>query len=89
MTKLSDATRDKLKTISTATVATALFKRGFRSQCIQDVHPLGPDQPPLVGEAFTLRYMPRVRTSTSSMCFATVPIRSAMRSRIARPAPCW
>src|SRR4030095_5524725 len=58
MTKLSDATRDKLKTISTATVATALFKRGFRSQCIQDVHPLSTDQPTLVGEAFTLRYMP-------------------------------
>src|ERR1700759_2712484 len=60
MTKLSDATRAKLKTISTATVATALYKRGFRSQCIQDVHPLGPDQPTLVGEAFTLRYMPAV-----------------------------
>src|ERR1700730_12180669 len=58
MTKLSDATRSKLKTISTATVATALFKRGFRTQCIQDVHPLGADQPTMVGEAFTLRYMP-------------------------------
>ena len=58
MTKLSDATRNKLKTISTATVATALYKRGFRVQCIQDVHPLSPDQPTLVGEAFTLRYMP-------------------------------
>ena len=32
MTKLSDATRNKLKTVSTATVATALFKRGFRIQ---------------------------------------------------------
>src|SRR5712671_5412634 len=58
MTKLSDATRNKLKTVSTATVATALFKRGVRIQMIQDVHPLGPDQPVLVGEAFTLRYMP-------------------------------
>ena len=58
MTKLDDATRRKLKTISTATVATALYKRGFRTQCIQDVHPLSPDQPTLVGEAFTLRYMP-------------------------------
>src|ERR1700709_1213900 len=58
MAKLSEATREKLKTISTATVATALFKRGFRSQCIQDVHPLSPHQPTLVGEAFTLRYMP-------------------------------
>ena len=40
MTKLTDATRNKLKTVSTATVATALFKRGFRIQMIQDVHPL-------------------------------------------------
>lgn len=55
---LSPATRDKLRTISTATVATALFKRGFRTQFVQNVHPLSADQPVLVGEAFTLRYMP-------------------------------
>ena len=55
---LTAATRDKLRTISTATVATALFKRGFRTQFIQNVHLLSPDQPVLVGEAFTLRYMP-------------------------------
>lgn len=58
MTKLNLQTRDKLKTISTATVATALFKRGFRNQVIQDVRPLGAGQPTVVGEAFTLRYMP-------------------------------
>jgi regulator of RNase E activity RraA len=58
MTKLSEATRDKLKAVSTATVATALFKRGLRIQMIQDVHPLGANQPTMVGEAFTLRYMP-------------------------------
>jgi regulator of RNase E activity RraA len=58
MSKLSEATRNKLKTVSTATVATALFKRGLRIQMIQDVHPLNPDQPTMVGEAFTLRYMP-------------------------------
>jgi regulator of RNase E activity RraA len=51
-------TRDKLRTVSTPTVATALFKRGYRIQAIQDVHPLSPDQPTLVGEAFTLRYIP-------------------------------
>ncbi|MBN9004751.1 MAG: ribonuclease activity regulator RraA [Rhizobiales bacterium] len=55
---LSDTTRNKLKAASTATVATALYKRGFRIQVIQDVHPLSPEQPTLVGEAFTLRYMP-------------------------------
>lgn len=58
MSKLSEATRNKLKSVSTATVATALFKRGFRIQMIQDVYPLNPHQPTLVGEACTLRYMP-------------------------------
>jgi regulator of RNase E activity RraA len=58
MPKLSDATRTKLKAVSTATVATALYKRGLRIQMIQDVHPLSANQPVMVGEAFTLRYMP-------------------------------
>ena len=55
---LSAATRDKLKTVSTATICTALFKRGFRNQYIQDVRPLNPAAAPMVGEAFTLRYIP-------------------------------
>ena len=55
---LNPRTRDKLKTVSTATLATALFKRGFRHQFIQDVHPLNRSAGPMVGEAFTLRYMP-------------------------------
>jgi regulator of RNase E activity RraA len=55
-----DATRAKLKTISTATLATALYKRGFRNQMIQGVRPVGdrPRAESMVGEAFTLRYMP-------------------------------
>jgi regulator of RNase E activity RraA len=51
-------TRDKLRTVSTPTVATALFKRGLRIQAIQGVQPLSPSQPTLVGEAYTLRYIP-------------------------------
>ena len=49
---------DKLKTVSTATVATALLKRGLRNQVMQNVHPLSASQPVLVGPAFTLRYIP-------------------------------
>ena len=56
--KLTDATRDKLKTVSTATICTALFKRGFRNQMIQGVLPLDAGKPTMVGEAFTLRYIP-------------------------------
>ena len=58
MSTLKVTTRDKLRTISTPTVATALFKRGFRNQAIQNVHPLSPVQPVLVGPAFTLRCLP-------------------------------
>jgi len=51
-------TREKLKTVSTATITTALFKRGLRNQMIQDVQPLDASKPTMVGEAFTLRYIP-------------------------------
>lgn len=55
---LSPATRQKLATISTATLCTALFKRGLRNQFIQDVRPLNPGLPNMVGTAYTLRYIP-------------------------------
>lgn len=55
---LKDSTRDKLKTVTVATLCSALFKRGLRNQVIQDVHPLSQDGPNMVGPAFTLRYMP-------------------------------
>ena len=59
ITKLRDATRDKLKGVSTATLASALYKRGLRIQMIQDVRPLSvPKGGSMVGEAYTLRYMP-------------------------------
>ena len=58
MTGLNQATRDKLRQVSTATVSTALFKRGFRNQAVQDVRPLGTLKETMVGEAYTLRYIP-------------------------------
>lgn len=54
-----DATlRDKLMTVSVATLATALFKRGLRNQVIQGVHPVRARGRNMVGPAFTLRYIP-------------------------------
>lgn len=55
---LSDATKAKFKQISTASVATALFKRGLRNQFIQGVSPCAPLADNMVGQAFTLRYIP-------------------------------
>lgn len=51
-------TRERLLGVSTATLCTTLFKRGLRNQFIQDVRPLNPGLPNMVGEAFTLRYIP-------------------------------
>ena len=50
--------RENLSNVSTATVSTALFKRGLRNQFIQDVRPLKPRGRTMVGLAFTLRYIP-------------------------------
>jgi len=59
---LEPDTRKKLMAVSTATLCTALFKRGLRCQFIQDVRPVNtqrdPKTPNMVGEAFTLRYIP-------------------------------
>lgn len=56
---LAEDVRQKLMGVSTATLCTALFKRGLRNQFLQDVHPLNPSRTEnMVGPAFTLRYIP-------------------------------
>ena len=58
MSSLKTTTREKLLKVSTATIATCLYKKGFRNQYIQNVKPLKKGKPTMVGEAFTLRYIP-------------------------------
>jgi regulator of RNase E activity RraA len=55
---LTPKIRNQLMHVSTPTLCTALFKRGLRNQFIQDVHPLNTKLPNMVGEAYTLRYIP-------------------------------
>ena len=57
-TTLSAETRDKLMKVSTATISTALFKVGLKNQFIQDVRPVSPKAENMVGQAYTLRYIP-------------------------------
>ncbi|HWU00036.1 MAG TPA: ribonuclease activity regulator RraA [Terriglobales bacterium] len=54
----SEDVRRMLRGVSTATLTTALFKRGLRNQFIQDVRPLSAETGTMVGEAYTLRYIP-------------------------------
>jgi regulator of RNase E activity RraA len=47
-----------LSTISTATITTVLLKKGLRNIWMRGTRPLRPDQPRLVGPAFTMRFVP-------------------------------
>ena len=92
MPNLKPETREKLKRVSTATICTALYKRGLRNQFIQDVHPLNPNGAPMVGEAFTLRYIPAREDLNPLSVFQdrAHPQRKAVEDcPRPRPAPSW
>src|SRR5690554_1104790 len=55
---LGPEVKAQLARISTASIATALFKRGLRNQVIQGVGPVARKPHNMVGQAFTLRYIP-------------------------------
>ncbi len=55
---LSSYSREALKKASSATLTTVLFKRGLRNVFIQGIFLLNRDAPRMVGEAYTLRYIP-------------------------------
>ncbi|MDQ6621473.1 MAG: ribonuclease activity regulator RraA [Pseudomonadota bacterium] len=44
--------------VTTATITTILLKKGLRNVWMRGTRPLRPDQPRLVGRAFTLRFVP-------------------------------
>lgn len=54
---VSPSVLDTLKSVSTATLTSLLYKRGFRNVFIQGARPLKPGQR-LAGPAYTLRYIP-------------------------------
>jgi regulator of RNase E activity RraA len=51
-------TRELLSQASTATITTQLLARGLRNTFLQGIKPLNPSNARMVGEAFTLRYIP-------------------------------
>ena len=59
MNQLSEQTRSLLQKVSTATLTTQMFRRGFRNVFMQGVAPLGGlENGNMVGPAFTLRNIP-------------------------------
>lgn len=53
---LSAGTRERLEAVSTASLTSELLRLGFRNTFLRGLAPLGPTR--MVGEAFTLRYIP-------------------------------
>ena len=51
-------TLDKLRAVSTSTIANNLLSRGYKNVCLQGLKPLNKDQPSMVGPAYTLRFIP-------------------------------
>src|SRR5215207_5589842 len=55
---IDEATREQLRTASTATIATQLFRLGLRNQFLNGLLPANAEHCRFVGEAATLRYIP-------------------------------
>ena len=55
---MDTTTRANLEAISNATVSMQLLKRGIRSVSMAGPRPMNSPIKPIVGEAFTLRYVP-------------------------------
>jgi regulator of RNase E activity RraA len=57
-TELSKDLREALARVGTSTLTGVLNRRGLRSRTLFDVWPLRPEQPPMVGIAYTMRFIP-------------------------------
>lgn len=70
-----------LRAASTATLATALLKKGLRNVWMRGARPLCPGQPRMVGEAFTLRFLPaREDLATPASWAAPISTRAAIEA---------
>jgi regulator of RNase E activity RraA len=58
MNALAEPVRRQLQSVSTATLTTVLWKRGFANVFLYGPRPLNPAGPRMVGPACTLRYIP-------------------------------
>jgi hypothetical protein len=77
MTELQAKTRDALLRVGTSTLTGALNRRGLRSMFMQDVWPVRPDMPRMVGIAFTMRRL----SNNSNGLINISPVTSTHRKR--------
>lgn len=58
MSQLTPSNRERLKQLSIATISSCLFRKGLRHVTPHGILPVVANQPRMVGEAFTLRFVP-------------------------------
>lgn len=77
---------ETLSAVTTATLTTVLLKKGLRNVWLRGAKPLRPEQPRLVGRAFTLRFVPaREDLATPESWSSPTSTRAAIE---AMPAGC-
>ncbi len=70
-----------LAAVSTATLTTVLLKKGLRNVWLRGTRPLAPNQPRVVGRAFTLRFVPaREDLATPASWAAPISTRAAIEA---------
>ena len=78
---IGPSTIDAARRVSTATVTTVLLKKGLRNVWMRGPMPLRPDQPRIVGPAFTLRFVPaREDLATPASWASPVSTRAAIEA---------
>jgi regulator of RNase E activity RraA len=78
---LDAAAIETLKSVSTATLTTVLLKKGLRNVWLRGTLPLTPDQPRVVGPAFTLRFVPaREDLATPASWASPISTRAAIEA---------
>ena len=65
MAELSSVTRDALLRVGTSTLTGILSRRGLRNMFLQEVWPIRPAGPRMVGPAFTMRFIPAREDKTA------------------------
>lgn len=72
---------EQLERVTTATLTTVLLKKGLRNIWVRGAFPLRPEQPRLVGRAFTLRFIPaREDLATPASWGAPISTRAAIEA---------
>jgi regulator of RNase E activity RraA len=72
---------ETLKAVSTATLTTVLLKKGLRNVWMRGTKPLRPEQPRIVGPAFTLRFVPaREDLATPASWASPISTRAAIEA---------